>query len=417
MRRRCIRIPRQVLAHTRKFSTRDSNSPIISIRDGTFYRAHPAAAKVEGTVNPSLFPELQFVFPSATTSDENWAIIGASNAGKSTLLEIFQGKHVCLPPSARSYPYLSSKDVSPGHRVPSRAIQYVGFDGDRGAAGKSGARGAYMSARYESRREAEDFSVLDYLLGNTDLNAGEEVRRTQNDESTLKRITSDLCLQDLINMPMGNLSNGQIRRARIAKAVLQKPLVLLLDEPFMGLDPPTTASLSPLLKGLAEKSDPRLILALRPQDPIPNWITHLLYLNSDSRVAALGEKVDVQNSFGKEFAISANDKHSRRNSVIHRGLPEVMGPQGQKGGLTIQSRLSREGLLVNHAEKTNADAPSVVEMHDVHIKYGQREILGDWKVQDPETASIRQGFWWNVRRGDRWGVFGPNGNIMGLYCQ
>ena len=61
----------------------------------------------------------------------------------------------------------------------------------------------------------------------------------------------------------------------------------------MGLDPPTLVSLSPILRGLAYKSSPRLIMSLRPQDPIPDWITHLAILGHEDTLALAGPKKEV----------------------------------------------------------------------------------------------------------------------------
>ena len=77
--------------------------------------------------------------------------------------------------------------------------------------------------------------MLDYLQGNTRINSIEDAR--ENDEiendANLEKAIKDFNLVALVTMPMGNLSNGQMRRA---KALVGRPDVLLLDEPFSKSD-------------------------------------------------------------------------------------------------------------------------------------------------------------------------------------
>ena len=141
---------------------------------------------------------------------------------------------MCIPPAARSYPFLSAPEIQDKNyrlRNPSFAIRYVGFAD--GAHTHSRTTGSYLSSRYESYREETDFSVLDYLKGNLQLNPSDTRKDTQGTrEENLNKIIDSLDLGGLVHMPLGNLSNGQKRRAKIAKGLLDEPEVLLLDEPF-----------------------------------------------------------------------------------------------------------------------------------------------------------------------------------------
>lgn len=214
-------------------TSKDASKQLIHIENATFYRKHPSSSpsQEEASINPPLFLNLDFSLSAENEANQHWAIIGPSNAGKTTFLELLQGQHICLPPRARSFPYLLSDEIKNkgrGLTYAPKAIHYVGFGG-RGK-GLSGL-GTHMSARYESRREVSDFSLLEYLIGKTQLNAA-----TTDDDSIAKAFLDEvirkLDLEDLLDMPAANLSNGQTRRARLAKALLGRPELLLIDEPF-----------------------------------------------------------------------------------------------------------------------------------------------------------------------------------------
>lgn len=399
--------------------------PIITISNATFYRHHPNS-QIAKVSNLPLFQNLNFEISSAgslsSCSPKFWAIVGPSSSGKTTLLQVLRGQHLVIPPSARSYPLLESE----GHLLPSQAIKHVGFDGEQGI-GANAPQTAYLSARYESRREEGDFSVLQYLQGNTELNPLQDIGGKKIDPETLERVIADLRLGDLVNMPVSNLSNGQTRRARIAKALLSDPDVLLLDEPFMGLDPPTLRSLSPMLYDLAEKNSPRLVLALRPQDPIPGWITHLAWLKGNCEIDLQGPKDEVIEHVRSRLTIRSSTEIGRVLTELGVEEPNLVQEAAETEFSPVESPaserpdLSRDGYPLTDAIKEPDNRPeseALVEMEGARVTYGTKSVLGNWTEEI--AGSKRDGLWWTVRRGERWGIFGPNGSgkttLLSLIC-
>ncbi|KAF2226887.1 hypothetical protein BDZ85DRAFT_230648 [Elsinoe ampelina] len=362
----CARSKRLACLHRRQYST----TPLISINDGTFHRHYPPTS-AEASSSPPLFPSLTFTLPSndqtSPNTHENWSILSPSSLSRTTFLQILSGSYLSLPPAARSYPALSERSLHP-----SQAIQYIGFDAERSSS--SGAtRGAYLSARYESRVEDTDWTVLDYLSGNTSLNPVSDELRPKLDKSLLEQCISDLRLESLLKMPVGNLSNGQTRRARIAKALMRCPVLMLLDGPFMGLDPPSVKLLSSLLQGLAKECRPQIVLSLRAEDEIPEWVTHLVAIGNTPQIRSIGKKSDVLKLVSQE-GWTTSPSTLPTQPLSSDGFPPLSPP-------------------LPHG-------PPVVEMRSVRISYGPRPILGHWPG----------GLNFTLHRSQRLAILGPNGS-------
>ena len=178
----------------------------------------------------------------------------------------------------------------------------------------------------------------------------------------------------------------------------------------MGLDPPTLSSISTLLYRLAEKSSPRVVIALRPQDPIPEWITHVVYLDSDTSLAHQGSKEMVLDAISrgespKPQFFPVTDL--KRKARITTDGSEQFSVSHRVG---IHSASERTVEAENeHAEPIAEGNEALVEMKGVEVKYGDKQVLGAWQQKVDEQ--LKSGLWWTVKRGERWGIFGPNGTL------
>ncbi|RAK76492.1 putative ABC transporter [Aspergillus fijiensis CBS 313.89] len=441
LRRACrIRPLRSVpLSQSIRFSS-SLSPPLISIKNATFYKNAPTPQDKAQRTNAPIFRGVDFTLPTEPLEEDNfeaqtWAIVGRSD--KTQFLEILGGKYIPDPPNGRSYPYLLSDEIArrnPRARFPQNAIRYLGFSGE-GSGANGGTRGAYLSARYESLREETDWTVRQFLRGQTSLNPLPEERGgTVDDEELLARVIDDLRLDELLDMPVANLSNGQMRRARVAKALLHKPEVLLLDDPFMGLDPESTTRMSELLRRLARKAEPRLILAFRPQDPLPDWISHLVILGDGHAAIYAGRRTLAQQlttvwsyfaqsrRFGthlihalppyeKDVMDSYKKLNKNTEGGYHRGLV--------KSSLSVTREYMQEFLRgFAPSSLSEGSAPPklhpprggepLIEMEGVRVQYGDKAVLGKWsQFVDGES---KEGLHWTVRRGQRWAILGANGS-------
>lgn len=84
-------------------------------------------------------------------------------------------------------------------------------------------------------------------------------RMSQHDDEIVEKALTTLNLNELQHRQIGALSGGQQQRAFLARALAQEAHILLLDEPFTGLDVPGVESLAELLRSLAAEG--RLIIA------------------------------------------------------------------------------------------------------------------------------------------------------------
>lgn len=178
---------------------------------------------------------------------------------------------------------------------------------------------------------------------------------------------------------------------------------------------------------MAEANAPRVVLSLRPQDAIPEWITHIVYAGEDGKVQTLGPKEEVFDYLQNEYAeiernVTAGDQNVQELDPRLVEMREVGRHLSERGDFessatsnsTSQTDNSSTVVSRDGYEKYDKTPPSkigspVVEMEGVRIAYGNNSVLGAWEQPMPSGDS-KPGFWWTVRQGERWGVFGANGS-------
>jgi iron complex transport system ATP-binding protein len=206
--------------------------------------------------------------------DERWVVLGANGAGKTTLLKLAAAE---LHPSTGSVHVLGEKL---GRVDVFELRTRIGFCS------------AALLARVPPAEKVIDVVVS---AGYAVLGRWRE-DYDQLDTARAAELCKAMGIAHLTEREFGTLSEGERKRAIIARALMTDPEMLLLDEPAAGLDLGGREDLVGRLSELARDPDaPATILVTHHVEEIPPGFTHLLLI-SDGGIVAQGLLEDVLTS-------------------------------------------------------------------------------------------------------------------------
>jgi len=141
----------------------------------------------------------------------------------------------------------------------------------------------------QAQLEAELYEDDTNFIGRIDYGRSgmELLQQTGADSAAIRRLVGQFRIENLMDKGYRMLSSGETRKLLIVRALLEKPALLILDEPFEGLDPASSQLLANFLVDVKEQQ-PLLMFVSRLQD-IQNWHTHVAVLHQ-GRLLAQGEK-------------------------------------------------------------------------------------------------------------------------------
>ena len=118
-------------------------------------------------------------------------------------------------------------------------------------------------------------------------------------KSRINQLASDYDLTGLLDRPAGKLSAGQKTRASLAKALLNKPRLLLLDEPTVSMDPDTADVIRGYLEDYQRETGATILLASHNMSEVERLCSDVLVLRA-GRIVERGTPSDLIARFGRQ---------------------------------------------------------------------------------------------------------------------
>lgn len=267
---------------------------------------------------------------------ESWAFVGTNGSGKSALARALAGELPLLKGECQG-------DFTRLTRLSFEQLQKLVSD--------------------EWQRNNTD--LLSPGEEDTGRTTAEIIQDEVNDPARCQRLAERFGITALLNRRFKYLSTGETRKTLLCQALMSEPELLILDEPFDGLDVQSRAQLAALLESLNQQGY-TLVLVLNRFDEIPDFIQHAGVL-ADCNLTETGEKTALLKQ-----ALIAQLAHSEQLDGIT--LPEPDAPSAR------------------HA--LDSHQPRIV-LRDGIVSYDDRPILNRLS--------------WTVNPGEHWQIVGPNG--------
>lgn len=183
---------------------------------------------------------------------EYWIVHGANGSGKTTFLRTLYGDHGVAVGGS-----IERARIKPG----------VPLDVFRRQVG--------LVAPHLQAEHAQDLSVADVVLSGCFAAIGLNESASRAQRGAARRALARFGLTRLARRSVGELSYGQLRRVLFARACINDPRLLLLDEPFAGIDTPTRRALQSIIQDLAAHGT-AIVMATHQRAEWPLETTHEL---------------------------------------------------------------------------------------------------------------------------------------------
>ncbi len=278
---------------------------------------------------------------------ENWVIWGPNGAGKTTLAKVLLGQLAVVQGRVQRF---YEKIAADGEiRQPMALVSPEQVHG--------------LHGREQLLDEMRHFSgrvTLKTLAGQVLEDSSAKVNSI-NGRHRRAKIQRLLNLPPLLIKPLDALSSGEMRKLLLGRALMANPRLLILDEPFNGLDTSSRQTLMRIM-GQLEDVGTQLVLITHRMWEIPDFFSHVICLEQ-GRVTWQGARDDFLRRFK-----DAETENARNMDTQLNGKPAL---------------------------QTGFHGQPIIRMRGVTVRYDQEVVLD--RIN------------WTVRTGENWALIGPNG--------
>lgn len=298
--------------------------------------------------NQRLAEGISFQIPEG----QNAVIIGPNGAGKSLLAQ-----HIAGGVSLRQ----GSVKVlrADGSEVPRTMIASLSFRDIYRLGGAS--QDNYYQKRWQATENEESPLVAD-ALGQAAVNANQT-------------LLGQIGVLPLLQKRVIFLSSGELRKLMIARSLMAKPELLIVDNPYIGLDAASRLLINDVLQKVAAELDIKVLLIISHPKDLPGWVDNVIAMK-DLAVVKASSRADF--TADKDLAASLFPEAD--------ALPAPLPPD---------MRATDDG------------------------GYSQAIVMKSVKVQYPPVTILRD-LDWTVLRGEKWALLGKNGcgksTLLSLVC-
>ncbi len=264
---------------------------------------------------------------------QHWVITGANGSGKSALAAVLAG---------------AGQQLS-GHLsgVPAR-VGLVSFEA--------------QAELIEAELKKDDADIMDVVSEGTPVR--EVLLNGETDPALVHELVGKFGLENLLDRAFRKLSTGESRKMMLIRALASNPDLLVLDEPFDGLDVDTLAMLQGYLASLVDTVP--MVMVLNRFDEFPGFITHIAYVDK-GRLEHQVARAD-ETAYGELY------------KLLHLKTTDLQVP----------------GADPETAIPVLDPSQPLVKLNGINIKYDDKAIIKDLH--------------WTIERNQHWQLSGPNGS-------